>query len=404
MAIDPITLALIIGGGTAAASKLGGASTSDALKQGVLSGGLSFLPGAQAANPYARAVTNVGTQGMQEGIKSLLLETAKQGAFQRLGRKAGVDPNLTATALTSLTNPFLTGSDPLGIAKRPVIAGDKTVADLELEKIQKTGREAMQKEMGVVDVAKKVADTYEPEDIGGAVDVRSVLEGQPKTSALDKFTGIFKTNDKYDIDKIAKGATLFGIPAALYLSGAFEQKPTTMIQPTYNLNLERLRQERGGLRRIDPVSGEEVVVDMQVSPEQVGRGKPVYEFQEKTFYPKEFNEGGLAAIQHFAEGGVTRLPTKTSHDENDANNYTRVNGYIEDDNGDKDIDTMLAQLADGEFVTRTDGVLGAGIIAGANPKDEKEMRAKGAKFFYDQQARFKRVFDLLNADGSSTVQ
>ena len=65
---------------------------------------------------------------------------------------------------------------------------------------------------------------------------------------------------------------------------------------------------------------------------------------------------------------------------------------------------MLAQLADGEFVTRTDGVLGAGILAGANPKNEDEMRDKGAKFFYEQQARFKRIYDLLNANRTATVQ
>jgi hypothetical protein len=84
----------------------------------------------------------------------------------------------------------------------------------------------------------------------------------------------------------------------------------------------------------------------------------------------------------------------------------RAGGYVIDGNGagDKNEDTMLAQLADGEFVTRTDGVLGAGILAGANPKDEKDMRDKGAKYFYDQQARFKRVYDLLNANRAATVQ
>ena len=56
---------------------------------------------------------------------------------------------------------------------------------------------------------------------------------------------------------------------------------------------------------------------------------------------------------------------------------------------------MLAQLADGEFVTRADGVLGAGIIAGANPKSMKDMREKGAQYFYDQQKKYKRVFDLI---------
>jgi len=110
-------------------------------------------------------------------------------------------------------------------------------------------------------------------------------------------------------------------------------------------------------------------------------------------------EGGLATlkgIQKFYQGGQV-LPSKETHDENDINNYVRANGHILDGtgNGDKEEDTVLAQLADGEFVTRTDGVLGAGIIAGANPKNMKQMREKGAKYFYEQQARFKRVFDLL---------
>ena len=83
----------------------------------------------------------------------------------------------------------------------------------------------------------------------------------------------------------------------------------------------------------------------------------------------------------------------------------RVNGYVEDgaNNGDKEEDTMLAQLADGEFVTRTDGVLGAGILAGASPKDEKQMRKLGAEFFYEQQRRFKRIYDLLDASRKATA-
>ena len=74
-------------------------------------------------------------------------------------------------------------------------------------------------------------------------------------------------------------------------------------------------------------------------------------------------------------------------------------GYVEDGsgNGDKDEDTMLAQLADGEFVSRADAILGAGIIEGGDPTSMKDMRKKGAAFFYGQQAKFKRVFDLLDA-------
>ena len=118
-------------------------------------------------------------------------------------------------------------------------------------------------------------------------------------------------------------------------------------------------------------------------------------FAPSTIYAAK---GGLAEIKKFKEGGVNFLPSKLEHDEKDFNNYVRAQGYVEDGSGagDKDEDTMLAQLADGEFVSRADAVLGAGILSGANPKNFKVMREKGAEFFYDQQKKLKRVYDLLN--------
>jgi hypothetical protein len=92
------------------------------------------------------------------------------------------------------------------------------------------------------------------------------------------------------------------------------------------------------------------------------------------------------------------LTSKTQYDEKDYSVYTRAANFVTDEsgNGDEDEDTMLAQLADGEFVTTAKAVLGAGIIAGASPSDKTAMRDKGAKYFYEQQARFKRVYKLLN--------
>ena len=112
-----------------------------------------------------------------------------------------------------------------------------------------------------------------------------------------------------------------------------------------------------------------------------------------------YNTGGLASIQKFSEGGVSYMPSKIEHNEKDTNNYIRATGYVEDGTGvgDKDEDTILAQLADGEFVSRADAILGAGIMSGAAPGDPKDMRKKGAAFFYDQQKKFKRIFDLLHA-------
>ena len=113
------------------------------------------------------------------------------------------------------------------------------------------------------------------------------------------------------------------------------------------------------------------------------------------------NQGGLAEmVKKFNQGGVNYLPSKIDHNENDVNNYVRAEGYVEDGAGagDKDEDTMLAQLADGEFVSRADAVLGAGILSGADPKSFKGMRKAGADFFYNQQKQLKRIYDLV--DGS----
>jgi hypothetical protein len=119
-----------------------------------------------------------------------------------------------------------------------------------------------------------------------------------------------------------------------------------------------------------------------------------------------YKTGGLASIpvKKYAQGGVSYMPSKITHNEKDHSNYIPASGYIEDNSGvgSKNKDTILAQLADGEFVSRTDAILGAGIIEGASPKDDKEMRKKGADFFYKQQAKFKRVFDLLNAGRKTT--
>jgi len=132
------------------------------------------------------------------------------------------------------------------------------------------------------------------------------------------------------------------------------------------------------------------------TPEEILGDEPT-----QSFKAVEMNTGGLASIAKFNEGGMGQvLPSKMTHDENDANNYDRANGFVMDGTGHgKDHeDTMLAQLADGEFVSRSHAVLGAGIIAGASPSDKSDQRKKGAKFFYDQQKQFKRIFDLINAN------
>jgi hypothetical protein len=81
-------------------------------------------------------------------------------------------------------------------------------------------------------------------------------------------------------------------------------------------------------------------------------------------------------------------------DENNPKNYKRTSGKLVVDaagKGNEEKDTMLAQLADGEFVTKSKAVRGAGIALGANPKDKKQQRELGARFFYKQMADFDKL-------------
>ena len=204
--------------------------------------------------------------------------------------------------------------------------------------------------------------------------------------------------------EFSPGRVSAAIAAGTYLSGAFDPQPTDIYTPGYNVGYLDLQANRPGYTYIDPTTGQEKAYEKVYAPEEAGR-------EDRRIGPYSMNVqrlkvGGIAQIQKFNEGGINYLPSKVSHDENDANNYVRASGYVEDGAGvgDKDEDTMLAQLADGEFVTRADGVLGAGIIAGANPNSMKDMREKGAQYFYEQQKRYKRVFDLLKDRNGNSEQ
>jgi hypothetical protein len=201
-----------------------------------------------------------------------------------------------------------------------------------------------------------------------------------------------------------KVATAIGLGS--YLSGAFENQPQDVFTPTYNLAVADLQKARGGFKYIDPVTGDEKVFEQVYIPEADPKNQGDFRMGPYAIEQQKLKEGGLAEVKKFNQGGINYLPSKRTHDENDANNYERAMGYVEDGSGtgDKDEDTMLAQLADGEFVTRADGVLGAGIIAGANPNSIKDMRAKGAEYFYEQQKRYKRVFDLLEGSRNAKAQ
>jgi hypothetical protein len=226
---------------------------------------------------------------------------------------------------------------------------------------------------------------------------QQVVSQNQGSSLLD----ILKKKDGSGYDPLKVSLAAGAIPYAL---GAFDPGPTDIYMPGYNMSYLELRDQRPGYTYIDPVTGQEKAYEQVYAPEEQGRGQP--RMGPYSLMKTRLRTGGLAEIKKFNEGGINYLPSKVSHDENDSNNYVRARGYVEDGSGigDKDEDTMLAQLADGEFVTRADGVLGAGIIAGANPNSMKDMREKGAQYFYEQQKRFKRVFDLIEEKNGNSKQ
>ena len=252
---------------------------------------------------------------------------------------------------------------------------------------QGTGDAALAEQIAAADRAKKAK---------ALSDASKTKEGG---SLLDLFRK--KGSDEYDPLKISLAAA--AVPFAM---GAFDQGPVDMYQPTYNVAYADFAAQRPGYTYIDPQTGQEKQYEKVYIPEADPKNQGDMRVGPYAMERTRLRTGGLAEIRKFNEGGINYLPSKLEHDEDDANNYVRAQGYVEDGSGagDKDEDTMLAQLADGEFVTRADGVLGAGIIAGANPNSMKDMREKGAQYFYQQQARYKRVFDLLKEKNGDSKQ
>jgi hypothetical protein len=217
--------------------------------------------------------------------------------------------------------------------------------------------------------------------------------GEATTGAVNKGgTPTPKVDPKADkpggLFGLGTGGTLALGAAAIPLLGTLgggddEEKP---MSEKLNLNYPTVKDIVTRFKIRDYGTGQDKQLDIGETPEErIG-----------TNYISRYKEGGIAQFNTGAL--VNRLPSKTQYDETDYSIYKRAANFVTDEsgNGDEDEDTMLAQLADGEFVTTAKAVLGAGIIAGANPSDKNSMRNKGAKYFYEQQARFKRVYKLLN--------
>jgi len=390
--MDPLTIALAIYGGYQGyrSAKKAGASGAGRLFGAALGayGGYNLGTGIGSLTSAAPAAAIEG--GTQAGL-SALTNQGGIAALQNLGTNAATDAVTQAA-----TQAAIEGGTQAGLGAFNPYAGipTGTTGGLGFDQLQ------------TLSATPSVAPSISMQDLSGTTLGRTpvnVSTPVPEESFLEKATGMAKKTF-YDDEKGIKlgNAALVGIPALTYLSGAFEREPFQRNQFTYNVNYPELYRSRKMYVQ-DPKTGEVRELEQQAYiPEEKAKEGITSPEQQFGPYKREtitLQQGGLATLNHFRDGGVNYLPSKTIHDEDDEDNYIRTNGYVEDGagNGDKEEDTMLAQLADGEFVTRTDGVLGAGILAGASPKDPKEMRKLGAEFFYEQQKRFKRIYDLLDA-------
>jgi hypothetical protein len=216
------------------------------------------------------------------------------------------------------------------------------------------------------------------------------LTGKPLTtpSVPGKETAsVLGLGSEKGITGLGTGADIgLGIAGTSLLSGMGGDEEPKKTEEKFNENYPNVKDTVTNFNIIDPITGTKSKLAIGESPEE--------RFM-KTGYKSRFKDGGLAKFNQGAL--VSMLPGKSLSDEKDPSVYKRAYNFVADEtgNGDMEEDTMLAQLADGEFVTTAKAVLGAGIFQGAGPGNMKAMRDKGAKFFYDQQAKFKRVYEML---------
>jgi hypothetical protein len=406
--MDPLTIALAIYGGYQGYKSSKGSSTLGRIAGTAL--------GAYGGYSLGSGITSTAVG--QQYLPSFLTEKVTPGIGEMLGINA-FNPAVTNVATDAVANAAvnqvpLGGTQGIG-AYNPELAsfGQNAVAG-QFQQIQPIATSAnlpagMTQEaydnLKTGTISRPGMSDQQLRTLGDNVVTGSGSTGggQKEKSLAERI--FFKTKAGGGEEFNLAPALAVGVPALLYGSGAFEKKPYERSMFTYNANYPDLYRGRQFYTQ-DPQTGEIKELPQQdYIPEEradVQSGSKFGPYKRETI---TLQQGGLATLNHFKDGGVNYLPSKTIADEDDEDNYIRVNGYVEDgaNNGDKEEDTMLAQLADGEFVTRTDGVLGAGILAGASPKDQKEMRKLGAEFFYEQQKRFKRIYDLLDASRKATA-
>ena len=323
--------------------KLRGKSTKRSMRDAALIGGLGQIGG--MAGVGGGAITPFGSAGTAGTIQGLGQTTAAQG-------------------IRSMFPNFMAGSAPAGEVTGTIAANSPFAAG----------------NAGAAEAAKVAAN--------------AAGTGAEKTGIMEMLKGIIP---KTDVGKLVAASTILPLIAG-------DDGPDKTYLPIPNQNYTKYANAGFGttptgfqVRDYETGTNSPLVEPGKyITPEEVLGSEPTQNFKAV-----ELNTGGLASIKRFNEGGMGQvLPSKMTHDENDSYNYERANGFVKDGtgHGQDHEDTMLAQLADGEFVSRSHAVLGAGIIAGANVSDKSDQRKKGAQFFYDQQKQFKRIFDIINAN------
>jgi hypothetical protein len=339
-------------------NKAMGMSTGKALG---MAGINSFLPGGGATSEAAGGIGGLLYQG-GGNMQQLALEGGKTLVSGMAAKKYGLGGGIAAYGGLS----GLQGAAGYGVGGEGI-----------------TGGEGFKSAFMGVPENQLIAPPMKPEGLGttttGAVTKATEEAAKQKAAGAAKSSGLFG---------LGTGGTLALGAAAVPLldtlgGGDDKEKP---MSEKVNLNYPTVKDIVTRFKIRDYGTGQDKQLDIGETPEE----------RLGSNYVSRYKEGGIA--QFNAGALVNRLPSKTQYDETDYSIYKRAANFVTDEsgNGDEDEDTMLAQLADGEFVTTAKAVLGAGIIAGANPSDKNSMRNKGAKFFYEQQARFKRVYKLLN--------
>jgi hypothetical protein len=345
--------ALIAAMATFGVQKLRGKSTSRALRDSIMAAGFTY------------GVSEIGA-----GIEALGANTAAQTQAANLAASGG-------TTMEALKLSSMTPEASAFMQMEPYVGSATNMAS-------NSGLASLYGAQNLSPIAQGTKDF-----LGNTGEF-----GKSVSKAYESGIGKFK-----ELDPITQFAVKYGaVPVATALLTP-DELPEGMSQEEF-MKLDGETRSRLLTEQREKVKGLEKKAEplrTQSDPYNYQRGNPLY---------TPFNQGGIvSALPKYSQGGVNYLPSKVTHDENDVHNYVRATGYVEDGtgNGDKDEDTILAQLADGEFVSRADAVLGAGIMNGASPASFKDMRAKGASYFYEQQARFKRIFDLLDASRKVTT-